>query len=324
MRGAQWPMSGRQQAGRSGAGVAGRAGRVGRARAGRVGRAGAAAAATRVRGEKVQRRLDWTFPPAPMRREVREARPDDIAAGRPPLLCVHGAGMGAWAFERWLPAAAAAGWHAVAVSLRGHGGSEVPERLATTTLRHYEHDVLQTITELPAPPVLVGHCLGAVVVQRVLERYRSAPAAVLLSPPPPDHGLALLGALARNDPAALVRGGLGLEARPRPATLVGPATPAEEAAALAGRLDREPVLAALQVALPRRVPAVRTPVLVISGGEDRIVTPATAARTARLLGTRAHLYRGLGHNLLLERGWEDVLQDVLAWLGRTQADARRR
>lgn len=223
--------------------------------------------------------------------------------------------MGAWAFERWLPAAAAAGWHTFAVSLRGHGGSEVPERFATTNLRHYEHDVLQAITELPAPPVLVGHCLGAVVVQRVLERYRSAPAGVLLSPPPPDHGLDLLGALIRSDPATLVRGGLGLRTRPRPSTLVGPATPPQEAAALAGRLDREPALAALQVTLPRRAPAVRTPVLVISGGEDRIVPPATAARTARLLGTRAHLYRGLGHNLLLERGWEDVLQDVLAWLG---------
>ncbi len=267
-----------------------------------------------VRGEKVQRRLDWSFPPPPVARELLEVRPAAPVHGRPPLLCVHGAGMGAWAFERWLPAAAEAGWHAVAVSLRGHGGSEVPERFTTTTLRHYEHDVLQAITELPAPPVLVGHSLGAVVVQRVLERYRSAPAGVLLSPPPPDHGLALLGALARHDPVTLLRGALGLTTRPRPRTLVGPATPVEQAVALAERVGPEPAAAALQVTLPRRAPVIRTPVLVISGGADRIVPPATAARTARLLGTRAHLYRGLGHSLLLEVGWEDVLRHVLAWL----------
>lgn len=270
----------------------------------------------RVRGEKVQRRLDWTFPPPPIRRELRTARPEEPVTGRPPLLCVHGAGMGAWAFERWLPAAAADGWHIAAVSLRGHGDSETPERWSATTLRHYEHDVLQAITELPAPPVLVGHSLGAVVVARVLERTRSAPAGVLLSPPPPDHGLAVLGALARHDPAILLRGLVGRAARPRPDTLVGPATPAQDAAALARRIGPEPTLAALQVMLPRRTPLVRAPVLVISGDRDRIVPPATAARTARLLGTRAHLYRGLGHNLLLEPGWEDVLGHVLSWIAR--------
>lgn len=268
----------------------------------------------RPRGEKVQRRLDWTFPAPPVRREMRTARPEEPIAGRPPLLCVHGAGMGAWAFERWLPAAAAAGWHVAAVSLRGHGGSEAPERWSATTLRHYEHDVLQAITELPAPPVLVGHSLGAVVVARVLERYRSAPAGVLLSPPPPDHGLALLGALARHDPATLLRALLGRPADPRPDTLVGPATPAQDAAALARRIGPEPALAGLQVMLPRRTPLIRAPVLVISGGRDRIVPPATAARTARLLGTSVHLYRGLGHNLLLEPGWQDVLAHVLSWV----------
>lgn len=245
-----------------------------------------------IRGEKVQRRLDWTFPPPPVRREVLEAQPGEPVTGRPPLLCVHDAGMGAWAFERWLPAAAAAGWHIAAVSLRGHGGSDAPERWSTTTLRHYEHDVLQTITELPSPPVLVGHGLGAVVVARVLERYRSAPAGVLLSPPPPDHGLALLGALARHDRAIPAR-----------------------------RISPGPALAALQVMLPRRMPLVRAPVLVLSGGSDRIVPPATAARAARLYGTRAHLYRGLGHDLLLERGWEDVLAHVLDWVACETAPA---
>ncbi len=273
--------------------------------------------AVQPQGEKVQRRLDWTFPPPPVPREVRHARPAAPVPGRPPVLCVHGAGMGAWAFDRWLPALAAAGWHAVAVSLRGHGESPLPDRAAITSLRHYEHDVLQTITELPAPPVLVGHSLGAVVVQRVLERYRSAPAGVLLSAPPPDHGLALVAALARHDPATLARGVVGLRTRPRARTLVGPGTPQDEAERLVLRLTAEPVPAALQVILPRRRPLIRTPVLVIGGGEDRIVPAATVARTARLLGTRAHLFRGMGHNLHLERGWEDVLEVVLTWLGRT-------
>ena len=44
--------------------------------------------------------------------------------GRPPLLMVHGIAHAAWCYdENWVPAAAAQGWPAYAVSLRGHGGS---------------------------------------------------------------------------------------------------------------------------------------------------------------------------------------------------------
>jgi alpha-beta hydrolase superfamily lysophospholipase len=43
----------------------------------------------------------------------------------------------------------------------------------------------------PAPPVLLGRSMGGLVVQGVLERYRAAPAAVLLASAPPGHGLAV-------------------------------------------------------------------------------------------------------------------------------------
>ena len=112
-----------------------------------------AAVAPRTPRERVQRTLDWTLPPAPVARELLEAVPEHPVAGRPPLLFVHGAWHGAWCWqEHWLPAVAAAGWHGVAVSLRGHGASERPARFDLATLRHYEHDVLQAITTLPAPP----------------------------------------------------------------------------------------------------------------------------------------------------------------------------
>ena len=38
------------------------------------------------------------------------------------------------------------------------------KRLGRTLLRHYVHDVMQTITELPQQPVLVGHSMGSYVV----------------------------------------------------------------------------------------------------------------------------------------------------------------
>lgn len=268
--------------------------------------------------ERVQRTLDWTLPPAPVARELLEAVPEHPVAGRPPLLFVHGAWHGAWCWqEHWLPAAADAGWHSVAVSLRGHGASERPRRFDLTTLRHYEHDVLQAITTLPAPPVLIGHSMGGLVVQRVLERYRAAPAGVLVASLPPEHGLHLLPALLRHDPALLLCSLAGRTVRPRPRTLFGPSMPPEDAEGFLAQLGPEPWLALQQLVLPRRVPDVRAPILVLGGEHDLLAPPHTVVRTARRYGTRAHLFRGLGHELHLEPGREAVLDHVLTWLEAT-------
>jgi pimeloyl-ACP methyl ester carboxylesterase len=265
--------------------------------------------------EQVLRRLDWTFPAPPVRREVLEAVPAAPAPSRPPLLFVHGAWHGAWCWqESWLPAVAARGWHGVALSLRGHGGSARPERYRRATLRHYQHDVLQVITQLPAPPVLIGHSMGGLVVQGVLERYRAAPAGVLVASAPPLHGVGFASAMLRHDSALLGQALVGAAPRPRDRTFFGSTMPGEEARRHTARLDQEAVLAAWQVALPRRVPDVRTPLLVLGGADDRLLSPREVIRTARTYGTRARIFHGMGHDLMLGPGNLGVLEVVLDWL----------
>jgi pimeloyl-ACP methyl ester carboxylesterase len=283
--------------------------------------------------ERVLRQLDWTFPPPPVRRELLEARPDQPQPARPPLLFVHGAWHAAWSWqESWLPAVAAHGWHGFAVSLRGHGQSQRPDRYALTTLRHYEHDVLQTITRLPAPPVLIGHSMGGLVVQGVLERYRAAPAAVLVASAPPRHGLAFAAAMLRHDPALLGQALVGADPRPRPRTFFGSASfpgsghgasdggpsgaadPEQQARRYVERFGPEAWLASVQVALPRRVADVRAPVLVLGGADDHLLPAREVVRTARTYGTTARLFRGMGHDLMLGPGNLDVLAVVLDWL----------
>ncbi|MFP4233587.1 MAG: alpha/beta hydrolase [Nitriliruptoraceae bacterium] len=267
------------------------------------------------RREPVLRRRDWIAPAPPLRhRELLEAHPAE-PRGRPPLLFVHGAWHGAWCFaEHWLPAAADAGWDAYAVSLRGHGGSETPEAFARVPLRDYEHDVLQAVTELPSPPVLVGHSMGGLVVQRVLERYRAAPAGVLLASVPPDHGLEVATALARHDPAAFTRALAGRPPQPRPATLYGPRTDPATARRGTDRLGPESWLATQQLVLPRRTGELTSPLLVLGGAEDRVVPPSAVIRTARRFGVQARLLRGMGHQLMLEPDQDAVLRLVLGWL----------
>jgi pimeloyl-ACP methyl ester carboxylesterase len=264
-------------------------------------------------GEPVLRRRDWTFPAPGVRRELVEVLPDEPDPSKPPLLFVHGAWQGAWSWqEHWMPEAAARGWRTYAVSLRGHGGSEGRDELPLAPLRYFEHDVLQAITELPAPPVLVGHSMGGLVVQHVLERYRSAPAGVLVAPVPPTHGLEILGALARHHPGSLAKMLVG--AQPDARMFFGPRADDVTVRRKQQRMDDESWLATYQLVLPRRPRTSRSPVLVLGGGDDTVTPPSAMVRTARHYGTKARLFRGMGHDLMLEPDWRAPLDAMLDWL----------
>jgi alpha-beta hydrolase superfamily lysophospholipase len=59
--------------------------------------------------------------------------------------------------------------------------------------------VIAAATALPAPPVLVGHSMGGLVVQQVLARY-AVPAAVLVAPIPAHPAVTSLAAIGRRHP----------------------------------------------------------------------------------------------------------------------------
>ena len=105
--------------------------------------------------------------------------------GRPaPLVFVHGAWHGAWCWDEHLMGwFAERGYDCHAVSLRGHGSSDNDRSLRATRLDHYVADLASVVDGLDAAPVLVGHSMGGLVVQRYLEG-RDLPGAVLMAPVP--------------------------------------------------------------------------------------------------------------------------------------------
>jgi pimeloyl-ACP methyl ester carboxylesterase len=145
---------------------------------------GATAPAVGPSRTRVWQRRDWARPVLPARREVRRAVPAQDDGVAPPLLFVHDArdAAGAEVFaEPWLAHAAERGHLAVAVSLRGRGGTARPGHRSGVTLREWVHDTVQEAVALPRRAVLVGHGTGALVVAHALTRYPAA-AGVLLAP----------------------------------------------------------------------------------------------------------------------------------------------
>ncbi len=262
------------------------------------------------RGTLAMRPWDWAFPSRPVtHREVASALPSSDE-GRPPLLMVHGIAHGAWCFaENWIPAAAERGWPAYAVSLRGHGDSGGKRHLRTTLTRDYVHDVMQTITELPEPPVLIGHSMGAVVAQLVAERYPLR-GLVLLTPAPLHSGVGALREIARARPADALGAVVGKTLSMDP-ELLFEGLDAETARRYSDRTQTESPLVQYELLLPRKVGPVRCPVLVVGSPGDRLVRAADVRRTAEAYGVEPVWFPGIGHDVMLDAGWDRVLDTVL-------------
>lgn len=113
---------------------------------------------------------------------LAEARRETMTIGRTPLLMVHGAFHGWWAYKRWLGLFAALGFPSYALSLRGHEGAAPLEtaQFCATGMSDYADDVQSALEAIGAPVVLIGHSLGGLVAQMVAARASAVRALVLV------------------------------------------------------------------------------------------------------------------------------------------------
>jgi pimeloyl-ACP methyl ester carboxylesterase len=102
---------------------------------------------------------------------VKEVSRIEPTCLKTPILMVHGACHGWWAYHKWLPFFAAAGWRVYSMSLRNHTGSySVPEdRYLKLAVDDYAEDVLKVLTWIDQPAILMGHSMGGITVQKAAE-----------------------------------------------------------------------------------------------------------------------------------------------------------
>ncbi|MGH2989623.1 MAG: alpha/beta hydrolase [Microbacterium sp.] len=122
----------------------------------------------------------------------------------PNILLVHGAWHGPWCWTDFAQRLTERGHAVRAVELRGH--DQPPGRI-WHRVRDYVEDVRRAAAEFPEPPILVGHSMGGVLVQRYLEDH-PAPGAVLMAPVPAGTALAAAARLALHHPLAMLKANL--------------------------------------------------------------------------------------------------------------------
>jgi alpha-beta hydrolase superfamily lysophospholipase len=234
------------------------------------------------------------------------------------ILLVHGAWHGSWCWGDFAERLAGRGHVVHAPRLRGH---DRPPGRIWHRIRDYVDDVRSAVAGCADPPILVGHSMGGFVVQKFLESGRAA-GGVLMASAPPWGVVRATARLAVRHPLAFLRANLLLRLRPILATsalvrdlMFTETTPAEIVERCFERIQDESYRAFLDMLLfarvrPRRV---RVPLLVLGAERDPIFSVTEVQRTARAYRTEAEIFSGLGHDMMLDRGWEGVADRIDAW-----------
>ncbi|HEY3695227.1 alpha/beta hydrolase [Phenylobacterium sp.] len=245
-----------------------------------------------------------------------------------PVVMVHGAFCGGWAFEDFAPPFLAAGHAVLRPDLPGHRAEDGPDAVSGLSMADYVREIAALCARQVEPPVLIGHSLGGLVAQLVAARTPLC-ALALLAPSapwgvpvssleeaaaafgvqmmgpfwtgavPPDRGVMGHYALDRLSPPAREK----ILARLRP----------ESGRAMAQTLTWwfDPFMTTSLGAGPLKVPA-----LAFAAEHDRVHAPASVRRTATRIGADYRLIPEMSHWMLGGPGSAEAADLILAWLAK--------
>ncbi len=246
-----------------------------------------------------------------------------------PLLFVHGAHAGAWCWdEHFLPWFAAKGYDCYALSLRGHGRSRGKRSLHFHGLSDYVRDLCRAIEPMAEPPVVIGHSMGGMVIQKYLEDH-SLPGAVLMASVPPSGLVASVLRLLTTDPElfnriSLMHGGSASREDLRGASraVFSDNLDSDLVARYGGRMQGESQRALmdmtfLNLARPHRVHP--CPMLVLGAADDALFSADEVRQTADAYDADYLMVDGLAHAMMLEGDWIRAAKPLHAWLQRLAA-----
>ncbi len=249
-------------------------------------------------------------------------KPEEITQENP-LLFVHGAWHGSWCWEEYfIPYFANLGYECYALNFRGHGGSGNPKSLRFTTIGDYVEDLTEVIKHLEKDPIVIAHSMGAFVLQHYLTK-NDVKGSVMLTPIPPWGVFRTTLKVAMKMPWSFLKANLIWNLGPI-ADSVGKVQKAFFSKNIdpvllekfANQMQDESYFAYLGMlffSLPNSK-KVNTKTLVIGGEDDFLFTPKQMTNTAKKYNTQPVMFEGMGHDIMLDKGWENVAGKVHQWI----------
>ena len=246
------------------------------------------------------------------------------------VVLIHGAFCGGWCFADIMPVFVQRGWTCQAPDLPFHvpGPTRTPDpQLATQSIADYTRDMAAFVARFPEPPIIVGHSMGGLIAQQ-LAAQGLARGLVLLAPAAP------WGVLPSTEAEMNLAKGL-MRASPFWNKALNPSFDVAKGDSLAG-LDPPAQRRIFDMFSPefglalfemffwmfdlQRTTAVDAakvtcPVLVVSGSDDKVISPVTGRKVAGLYPNATFEEdSGRGHFLIMEQGAARLAARCADWM----------
>lgn len=252
-------------------------------------------------------------------------REPDAKSHSTPILFVHGMWHAAWCWlENFQPYFAQHGYKTHAISLRGHGASDGRDQLRMVPLADFVTDLAHVINQLESSPILVGHSMGGMVIQKYLETHQ-APAAVMLGSAPPKGLLPATLRSARRHPFNFLKVNFTFNLNHNIGKLVhyqefffsnNIASKDLKRYYDIVQVQDESMRAYLDMMfmdLPQPE-KVNTNMLVLGATDDNLISTSEVRATAKAYNAQAEFFPDMGHAMMLDNGWQSVADRIINWL----------
>lgn len=244
-------------------------------------------------------------------------------ATRRPILFIHGANMSGWCWnEHFMPFFAEKGHKTYAVDLRGHGKSDGVASLSSNSIADYVNDIQRTIDQIGEKPILIGHSIGGLIIQKYIEK-NTVPACILMATVPVDGLIPSIMDLAFN-PTFYMQMNLS--------ELLGTwFSPVDitRKSIFAGHVNNDIVIRycsemqqsspkalvdTLWLGLPTYKNPSKLPMLALSADEDTFFRPEHIQKTAKSYVADYINMKETSHIMMLDSHWQQSAEEINAWL----------
>jgi len=229
------------------------------------------------------------------------------------IVFVHGVSHGAWCWEeKFIPFFEQLGYRCIAFDLPGHAEA------GSTKAIHFSMDdyvdaLALVVDSLDQDPILVGHSMGGMIVQRYLRRGRCKKAILLASVPPSGVLLPSLRVLL-SYPASLkylFQADLLGVFKKYPSLMLGVHAASSH---YLNQMCAESFWAYCQMLIPLGRIKQGVPMLVLGGTEDALISVDECKQTANRYGADLILLEGGSHDLMLDPKAQNYLDIMRQWL----------
>lgn len=228
------------------------------------------------------------------------------------ILFVHGVCHGAWCWEeKFIPYFQNLGYVCIALNLPGHETPGSTQRISYS-LNDYVQALHEAVSKLDQPPIIIGHSMGGIILQRFLKKGICKKAILMASVPPSGALMASLRVIIQNLGTLpyLFTGNLLGVFRKYPHLMFNETKISEK---YAPKMCAESFLAFLTLVLPI-FHKITTPLLVIGGSKDQLITVDEFTQTANRYGAKLEIIEGGSHDLMLEDDYIKTAGAIKKWL----------